>query len=73
MPLFCSAAYVAATQTVQAMDAQTQSQSQAKNLKIQLNGVKALKLFGYDLFQKNESGFDPPMAGTVAAINTFSY
>ena len=28
-------------------------------------GVDALEPFGYDLFQKNEIGFDPPMAGPV--------
>ena len=31
----------------------------------QPTGVEALKLFGYDLFQNNEVGFDPPMAGPV--------
>jgi len=34
-------------------------------LDLELTGTEALKPFGFDLFQNNEIGFDPPMAGPV--------
>ena len=34
-------------------------------LESQLTGAEALEPFGYDIFESNEAGFDPPMTGPV--------